>query len=98
MKIVLVRPKYTAHIITPPLGLGYLASSLKQNGIKVKLIDALKESLEQPELVEKILRLRPDAVGITCLTSFYKEVTIISLGGKLLFPSCDTPENRNICY
>jgi len=43
MKIVLVRPKYTAHIITPPLGLGYLASSLKQNGIKVKLIDALKE-------------------------------------------------------
>ena len=78
MKIVLVRPKYTAHIITPPLGLGYLASSLKQNGIKVKLIDALKESLEQPELVEKILRLRPDAVGITCLTSFYKEVINLS--------------------
>jgi anaerobic magnesium-protoporphyrin IX monomethyl ester cyclase len=74
MKIVLVRPKYKSHIITPPLGIGYLSSYLKKHNIKVKIIDALKDNLDTKQVVKKILAEKPDAVGITCLTAFYIEV------------------------
>jgi len=81
-KIVLVRPNYDSHIITPPLGLGYLSAVLKKNGVDVKIIDALRDSLSLSETVQRILRENPDAVGITCLTSFYNEVVRLSLALK----------------
>ena len=42
-KIVLVKPNHDTYNITPPLGLGYLASYLKKHGIEAKIIDALKK-------------------------------------------------------
>lgn len=78
MKIVLVRPNYKSHIITPPLGLGYLSSSLQEHGIKTKIIDGLKETLSFENLLKKIVAQKPDAVGITCLTAFYEEVILLS--------------------
>lgn len=78
MKIVLVRPNYKSHIITPPLGIGYLSSSLKKHGVQVKIIDGLKENLTFEDLLKKIIAQKPDAVGITCLTAFYEEVILLS--------------------
>ncbi len=78
MKIVLVRPNYKSHIITPPLGIGYLASSLKKHSINVKIIDGLREGTGHDALLQKIVSEKPDAVGITCLTSFYNEVIELS--------------------
>jgi len=78
MKIVLVRPNYNSHIITPPLGLGYLSSYLKISGIETVIIDGLRERLELRRMVGRILDLKPDAVAITCLTAFYKEVVLLS--------------------
>ncbi|MGD0279238.1 MAG: cobalamin-dependent protein [Smithella sp.] len=78
MKIALVRPNYNSHIITPPLGLGYLSSYLKKSGIDAVIIDGLKEHLELRRMVGRILDLKPDAVAITCLTAFYKEVVLLS--------------------
>lgn len=78
MKIVLVRPNYKSHIVTPPLGLGYLSSYLKMHGIKTFIIDALRENLDLPKVLKRIMELNPDAVGITCLTSFYREVVLLS--------------------
>ena len=37
MKIILVRANYKSHIITPPLGIGYLAAYLKREGIEGKI-------------------------------------------------------------
>jgi anaerobic magnesium-protoporphyrin IX monomethyl ester cyclase len=82
MKVVLLRPNYNSHIITPPLGLGYLASFLKSQGIEVKIIDALRDNLPAQIVVSKVLAGKPDAVGITCLTAFYKEATELSLSLK----------------
>ncbi len=79
MKIVLTRPKYNSHIITPPLGLGYLASYLKKNGVTAVIIDGLRDKLTHEELLRRVLSENPDAVGITCLTSFYKESIELSL-------------------
>jgi radical SAM superfamily enzyme YgiQ (UPF0313 family) len=78
MKIALVRPNYKSHIITPPLGLGYLSSYLKKSGIDTVIIDGLKENLKPSQLVDKILELKPDAVAISCLTAFYKEAISLS--------------------
>ncbi len=74
MKVVLIRPNYDSHIITPPLGLGYLSSFLKRDGIKTVIIDGLREKLGSEEILQRVLTERPDAVGITCLTAFYNEV------------------------
>lgn len=78
MKIALVRPNYKSHIITPPIGLGYLSSYLKKSGIETKIIDGLKENLSPSRLMRRILKFNPDAVGITCLTAFYQEVVVLA--------------------
>jgi len=77
-KIVLVRPNYKSHIITPPLGIGYLSSYLKKNKVEVILVDALKDNLTTAQVVKKVLKEEPMAVGITCLTAFYIEVVKLS--------------------
>jgi radical SAM superfamily enzyme YgiQ (UPF0313 family) len=78
MKVVLVRPNYKSHIITPPLGIGYISSYLKSNGIETVIIDALKEGLTNQQVVDQVLSHKPVAVGITCLTAFYNEVVDLS--------------------
>lgn len=78
MNLVLVRPNYDSHIITPPLGLGYLASYLKKHGIGATIIDGLRDRLTPEGLFERILAKKPDAVGITCLTAFYDQAVRLS--------------------
>ena len=78
MKVVLVRPNYDSHIITPPLALGYLSSYLKKNGMDVKIFDGLRDNVSNAELLESIVAETPTVVGITCLTAFYKETIELS--------------------
>ena len=79
MKIALVRPKYKTHLITPPLGIGYLSSYLKNKGWQTKIIDGLNLDLNNDQIVERCQDC--EVIGITCLTDFYKEV--IDLSKKL---------------
>ncbi|MFA5147343.1 MAG: radical SAM protein [Candidatus Omnitrophota bacterium] len=78
MKIVLTRPNFKADMVMPVIGLGYLSSFLKLNGIETRVIDGLAERCDIQELVERIVAERPDAVGIHCFTCFYKEVIALS--------------------
>lgn len=78
MKIILIRPDYKSHIITPPLGIGYLAAYLKREGIEVKMIDGLRNKLSKEQILRAVLIEKPDAVGITCLTAFYNEAVALS--------------------
>jgi magnesium-protoporphyrin IX monomethyl ester (oxidative) cyclase len=79
MKIILTRPNYKSHIITPPLGLGYLASYLKKEGIEVKIIDGLRENLTPTALVQRIVDEKPEMAGINCLTAFYHEAVQLAI-------------------
>jgi anaerobic magnesium-protoporphyrin IX monomethyl ester cyclase len=88
-KLILVRPNYNSHIITPPLGIGALASYLKKEGIDVKIIDGLRDGLSNAKIIEMILEEKPDAVGISCLSAFYNEVVELSLMVK---------ENKIPCF
>ncbi|MCS7119308.1 MAG: radical SAM protein [Archaeoglobaceae archaeon] len=60
----------TLEIVSPPLGLGYLASVLRERGFKVRIIDDLVEKLSIQELIRKI----KDSiiVGITSTTPTFK--------------------------
>ncbi len=78
MKIALVRPNYRSHIITPPLGLGYLSAYLKKHGISTVIIDGLKENLNLRRMIKRLHDLKPDAVAITCLTAFYQQTVLLS--------------------
>lgn len=76
MRVALIRPNYKTHLITPPLGIGYVSSYLKMHGHEVKFIDALNLNLSPEEAVEETEGY--PVVGITVLTDFYlpaKELT-----------------------
>jgi len=40
MKVLLIQPNYDAHIVHPPLGLGYLAACLEKNSHEVAIFGA----------------------------------------------------------
>lgn len=52
----------------PPLGLCYIASSLRKSGIECSIIDPLSFDNTMEETVEKILRQQPRYVGISSMT------------------------------
>lgn len=52
----------------PPLGLGYLASVLRQNGFKVKILDCEALRLNMKQAAEEVFSFGPDYVGITAVT------------------------------
>lgn len=79
MKVVLVRPNYPTHIVTPPLGLACLSAYLKENGVECSVVDGLRDRLDDETLLDAIRRERPDAVGITSLSAFHREVARLSL-------------------
>jgi anaerobic magnesium-protoporphyrin IX monomethyl ester cyclase len=54
----------------PPLGLGYLAASLRTQGIPVELVDCTFHSRE--EVVEKVRRSHPQIIGIYSMFSMKK--------------------------
>lgn len=67
MKILLVKPVTPRNLIlncVPPLGLGYLATSLREAGIEqVKILDCVKENLDYQGFSRKIAHFKPDVVG-----------------------------------
>lgn len=61
-----------------PVGIGYLASILRENGHEVHFIDCA--ILDQPysETVRQVENLNPDAIGITAVTAYYSEMKKLS--------------------
>ncbi len=70
--IALINPSSNAEVIskvdfkTPPIGLAYLASVLRENGFKVKIIDNVVENLSLDEIVRRVKDC--GIIGITTTT------------------------------
>lgn len=78
-KIILIRPNFKRYLQpNPPLGLGYLASALKEKGHKVILIDGQAMRLNNKEIVNYIKKIKPDLIGISALSSHYDEMVKLS--------------------
>lgn len=73
-RVLLVNPPYTGFLgmaYTPPVGLGYIAESLKANGIDYDVIDMCLGYTER-DLLQKVREYNPDCLGISMLTRDYK--------------------------
>ena len=68
----------------PPLGLGYIASVLKQNGFSVDIVDCT--FLSQKEALKRIVASKPNIIGIQSMFSM-KEKTLEM--ARLLRNECD---------
>ena len=77
-KVLLINPHESMYlgIFSPPLGLLYLAGTLRNKGIDVQLIDGCLSGLSG--IRDKIRTYLPDIVGITTLTSTRKKVLTIA--------------------
>ncbi len=64
MKIVLVKPVDTsAFDISPDLGIGYLAATLRAAGHEVEILDCIKEKLDMERFTKHFSNNRYDVVG-----------------------------------
>ena len=74
MRVALVAPQWNKLVNSyPPLGLGYLAAVLEQQGQEVAIFDLGLDPQKSPdEAVEPILSFGPDVVGVTAMTNNYR--------------------------
>lgn len=67
MKILLVKPVTPGKLVLnciPPIGLGYLATALRQQGFRqVKILDCVKEHLDFNDFEKRIKKYKPDIIG-----------------------------------
>ncbi|MFH1539126.1 MAG: radical SAM protein [bacterium] len=66
MKILLVRPvtpREIVHNLVPPIGLGYLASSLRKSGHEPRLLDCARARMSLRQFQKAVAEWQPDVVG-----------------------------------
>lgn len=76
-KILLLQPNYDAHVVHPPLGLGYLASFLEKKGHQVSLFDGTLHNASIKDFLLSISEFKPDLVGISVLTRSHHRVRLM---------------------
>ena len=95
MKILLINPPYLS-IYGPdkvavnshfPLGLGYLAASLLENGFEVKLLDPEAERLSRRQFEEGVVRWGADLIGLTATTPTFLSALNIGRAIRKLLPN-----------
>jgi len=70
MKVLLLRVPVLAPLtITPPLGLGFLASALKKQGMTVRILDGVKSGTGIASLVRYVDMFSPQMVGLSLMTT-----------------------------
>lgn len=93
LSVLLVRPFQKTNELQPPLGLGYLASTIKSMH-KVRILDCIRNKITEKEFKAFLERNRFDVIGFQCYTldinivkklskiahSIYPEATLI-VGG-----------------
>ena len=75
MSVVLIYPaipfklgeRYPTHTLSPPLGILYIASYLRENGVDVEVVDQNGEGISNDKLVKRVAEKSPDLVGFSVL-------------------------------
>lgn len=88
-KIVLVVPLSRTHYVVPPIGLGYIATALRDKGFKdIVILDCLKEKLGLKGLQKRLVQLGPAVVGFQLYSYDFPFVVKGIRMVKELLPGC----------
>lgn len=66
------------YAVLPPLGMLTLAGEFEKHSYKVSFIDAEVELMSDEEVFAKVLEIKPDMVGIYCITANFKRLIHLS--------------------
>lgn len=74
MKVLLVNPPSGCKLAGTllPVGISYIASYVRQAGFAVDILDAAALGLDHQEALERIVRAKPDIVGISVATGVHQ--------------------------
>lgn len=72
MKILLMRPYADSDELIPPIGLGYLATAVRQNH-EVEILDGIKEKLTAEKFAEILKNGQYDVIGMVIFTFQVKQ-------------------------
>lgn len=62
MFVLLVKPIADSHLISPPLGLGYLATAIRKSH-EVEILDCIRDMMTDKKFEAKVMFKKPDVVG-----------------------------------
>ena len=91
--VALVNPPYppeASQSIFLPLGIGYLAAVLEQEGYKVDVVDCQITRPDQKTLEDKFRSLNPDIIGVTSATVTYLPALDVLKTAKAAVPKALT--------
>ena len=71
MRVAIIRPNYSSHIVAPPLGMGYVSAYLKSRGHETKIVDGLNLNLNNDQIVQECINFGAKLVGIYVLSAFF---------------------------
>ena len=88
MRVLLVKPgsQWLARIVGPDIGLGYLATQIRNTGHTVKILDCLKEKIDPKGIKKEIQEYQPEVVGFKSYTMDLPWVKEASLAVKAINP------------
>ena len=72
-------------LIAPPLGLGYLASTLEERGYSVEILDMFSELMGRYELADYVEKKKPYIIGITSNLRTYNNAVLMAKTIKQIF-------------
>ncbi|OGL45280.1 MAG: hypothetical protein A2161_01515 [Candidatus Schekmanbacteria bacterium RBG_13_48_7] len=97
LKIALIVPsggyyanRWQKGSLMPPLGIGYIAAVLEQQGHRVTIVDAYAENMTNKQLIFCLEQLAPDVAGVTFTTENRFEAFETIKLCKQTLPECKT--------
>ena len=70
----------------PPLGVLYIVSTLEARGFEADVLDASLDTLSDEQIIDRIRRRDPDAIGLSCTTHTRLEMRDLTYAIKKAFP------------
>lgn len=77
--LLLVIPIGKSHYVVPPVGLGYLATALRNSGFPdIAILDSIKENLDISKFMDRVNKIAPKIVGFQVFSSDFSSVKTCS--------------------
>ncbi|MGC9049066.1 MAG: B12-binding domain-containing radical SAM protein [Patescibacteria group bacterium] len=87
MKVLLVNPYFNSRVYAPTLGLGFLATYIKNHSqCEIEIAEPVKKELNKKILLEKIKKT--DFLGLTCYTESRFQCFEFAKMAKEINPKC----------